>query len=164
MAIGQGVAAAVAGLFDRATIEEASSLEGLLRALERTRGRRIVIDREAALPPGMCGRWVALTECDLLQLQQDGPSPEWTTMHELGHIVLKHGGRPVTDIAQEAATTVEASMVEYMLARGGQVLTEDETRQENEAEAFAGLLSVRLLAAARSATPTVQARLDETLG
>lgn len=164
MATGQGVSAAVAGLFDRATREEAATLDGLLRALERARGRRILIDREASLPVGMCGRWIALQDRDLLQLQQHGPSPEWTTMHELGHMVLQHRGHPVTEIAHGAATAAESSMIEYMLARGGQALSESETRQEDEAEAFAGLLSVRLRQAARSAAPAVQARLDETLG
>lgn len=89
------VETAIAQLFDVANTEEAGSLYGLLSCLQRTRGRTILIDHGASLPPGVFGRWVALESKDLIQLQHDGPSPTWTMMHELGHIALGHAGHRV---------------------------------------------------------------------
>lgn len=164
VATGRKIAAEVARLFDTATPNEALTVDGLVRAMERRRGRRILVDREAELPAGVYGRWVALEDCDLLQLQKDGPSREWTTLHELGHMALGHVGRPAASGLLRPRLAPGPSIVEYMLARGDHLTGEAETRQEDEAESFAGLMSVRLRQAARSATPSVQARLDETLG
>lgn len=156
------IAGAVAGLFEAATPGEAATLEGIMAALGRTRGRLLLIDRVAALPPEVCGRWVSLENRDLLQLQKHGPAAEWTTMHEVGHMVLGHTGRPVGSVVSSSSASPE--MVEYMLDRGEAGLSAEELRQETEAEQFAGLLSARLRRVARTPRPSVQARLDDTLG
>ena len=49
-----------------------------------------------------------------------------------------------------------------MLNRGGDA--EADSKQEDQAEAFAGLLMARMRTAARSASPGIHARLSDTLG
>lgn len=156
------ISGAVAGLFEASTPIEAASLDGVMAALARTRGRRLLIDRAAELPAEVCGRWVALKDADLLQLQVHGPAATWTTMHEIGHMVLGHTGRAVSSVVSQSLASPE--MVEYMLDRRGNVLTAEELRQETEAEQFAGLLGARLRLTGRAPRPSVQARLDDTFG
>lgn len=156
------IAGAVAALFEASTSTEAATLEGIMAALARTRGRRLLIDRAADLPVEVCGRWVSLVDTDLLQLQVHGPAATWTTMHEVGHMVLGHTGRPVSSVVSRSSASSE--MVEYMLDRGGVALSADELRQETEAEQFAGLLGARLRLTGRTPRPSVQARLDDTFG
>lgn len=156
------IAGAVAGLFEAATPLEAATLSGIVTALGRTRGRPLFIDRAANLPPEICGRWVSLVDHDVLQLQRYGPAAEWTTMHEIGHMVLGHVGQAAASVAPHPSASEE--MVDYMLNRGEAKLSAMELRQETEAEQFAGVLSARLRRAARTQRPSVQARLDDTLG
>ena len=154
------VAAAVARLFDAASSAEAGSLNGLLTCLQRIRGRTILIDHGASLPTGVMGRWVALETKDLIQLQHDGPGPNWTMMHEVGHIVLGHAGRHLDRNEGDE----RPSALDHPGLITGRPHDPTLDREEAEAEAFAGLLGQRLRQAARSTAPVVQARLDETLG
>jgi IrrE N-terminal-like domain len=154
------VAGSVAALFDHATAGEARSLEGLTAALERSRGRRIEIVDVDDLPLAVCGRWSSAPTHDTLSLRQGLPSRNWTLAHELGHVMLGHKGRP---IAAADVMAADMSLVEYMLNRGGDDDDAD-SRQEEEAEAFAGLLMTRMRMAGRSSAPNVQARLSDTLG
>jgi hypothetical protein len=148
------VAVAVAALFDGATAEEARSLEGLTAALQSVRGRRI---------EAVCGRWGSAPTCDTLSLRKGLPSRSWTLAHELGHVALGHVGRPVVEAGGADVSAANTSLVEYMLNRGG---TEGDVdvAQEDEAEAFAGLLMARMRLASRSSAPYVHARLSDTLG
>jgi hypothetical protein len=157
------VAVAVAALFDGATAEEARSLEGLTAALQSVRGRRIEVIDVDDLPLAVCGRWGSAPTCDTLSLRKGLPSRSWTLAHELGHVALGHVGRPVVEAGGADVSAANTSLVEYMLNRGG---TEGDVdvAQEDEAEAFAGLLMARMRLASRSSAPYVHARLSDTLG
>lgn len=158
------VAAAVAALFAGASTDEARSLEGLTAALQRIRGGRLieVVDVDD-LPLGVCGRWGSAPTHDTLSLRKGLPSRSWTLAHELGHVMLRHVGRPVIEAGSEDVTAADTSLVEYMLNRGGDEGEGDQV-QEDEAEAFAGLLMSRMRLAARSSAPNVHARLNDALG
>jgi len=160
---GARIRSAVTTLFDEAASTGPVSTQTALDAAQRLRGRRIVIDHSAELPIGICGRWVALPEHDLVQIQAGGVTADWTTLHELGHMLLEHSGRPATELAGMVVEVADANIIDYMLTRGGALLTTQEQKQEQEAESFARLLSSRIGAAAGSPAPTLTARLDETL-
>lgn len=158
------VAGAVAALFDAATPDEARTLEGLTAALQRIRGgRRIEIVDVDDLPLAVCGRWCSAPTHDTLSIRKGLPSREWTLAHELGHVMLNHMGRPVVEAAGAEVIAANTSLVEYMLNRGGDDGDEDPV-QEDEAEAFAGLLLARMRLAGCSGAPSVHARLSDTLG
>jgi len=156
------VAAAVAALFDMATPEEARTLDGITHALARKRARPIRVVDTDDLPAGVCGRWARTPTEDVLELRAGLPTRNWTWAHELGHMALAHQGSPVTDVARGSVTKVNAALIEYMLNRGhGHGQTKD--GQEDEAEAFAGLLMSRLRQTSRSSMPAVKTRLRDTL-
>jgi hypothetical protein len=160
---GARIRSAVTALFDEAATDGPVSTRTTLEAAERLRARRIVVDRSVDLPVGVCGRWVAFPAHDLVQIRADGATADWTTFHELGHMILGHRGRPATELAGRAVQVAAADIIDYMLTRGGAHLSAVEEEQEQEAESFARLLSARIGAAAGSPSPTLTARLDETL-
>jgi hypothetical protein len=157
------VAAAVARLFDAATAEEARSLRGLTATWARLAGRSIEVEEVDDLEPGVCGQWCSGPTHDTLRLRRGLPSKDWTHGHELGHVVLGHQGRPVADGASSDVAVADTALVEYMLNRGGDG-SEADSKQEDQAEAFAGLLMARMRTASRSASPGIHARLSDTLG
>lgn len=162
-AVENRVEAAVSRILSEISSRDASSLEGVIRAVAHVRGRPIVVLSSASLPWGVCGRWLAREADDVLEVLEAVPSKTFTTMHELGHMMLDHRGRPVSTTAEELSDVAASSLVEFMLSRGGADLSDDEAKQETEAEEFAGVLMRRLRQAALSHVPAVQARLDETL-
>lgn len=163
MISGAHIRSAVTTLFDTAAAAGPVTPENALEAAQRLRGRRIVIDRSTELPLGVCGRWVAFTDYDLVQVQAGGVTADWTTLHELGHMLLGHQGRSATELASAEVEVAGSSIVTYMLTRGGPQLTALEQQQEAEAESFARLLTSRIDAVRGSPAPTMTARLDETL-
>ncbi len=163
MSDSSAVAAAVAAVFDAATSTEASSLDGIIASIERSRGRALSIEDRDDLPQGVCGRWLATAARDVLQIQQGVPTRTWTVGHELGHLVLGHVGRPVESAIADQAEAADTALIEYMLNRDVGSADED-ARQEDEAERFSGMLLARLRETGCSASPTTQARFAETLG
>jgi len=161
MANNNDVAAAVAGLFDAVTADEARDLEGIARALERIRGRRIEIVDADDLPAGVCGRWEHGVTHDVVTIRRGLPSRTWTLAHELGHVTLRHPGRAVSDAM--LMSVASGSLVQYMLNRSASDDPEADW-QEEEAERFAGLLMARIRHSSRAAAPSVMARLTDTFG
>jgi len=141
----------------------ASSLDGVVDAVARVRGRPITVVASSTLPPGVCGRWLARATDDLVEIHMDVPSKSFTTAHELGHMMLGHRGRSVVPTAAEASDVASPGLVEFMLTRGSDESRPEEAAQETEAEEFAAILMRRLRQAALSHVPAVQARLEETL-
>ena len=157
------VEAAVSQILNELPEGATSSLGGVVDAVAQVRGRPITVVASGTLPPGVCGRWLARTSDDLVEIHTDVPSKAFTTAHELGHMMLGHRGRSVVPTAAEAADVAAPSLVEFMLTRGGDESTPEDAAQETEAEEFAAILMRRLRQAALSHVPAVQARLEETL-
>jgi len=157
------VEAAVSQILNELSRDAASSLDGVVKAVAQLRGRPISVVASGTLPPGVCGRWLARTSDDLVEIHMDVPSKAFTTAHELGHMMLGHRGRSVVPTAAEASDAATPGLVEFMLARGGDESTPEDAAQETEAEEFAAILMRRLRQAALSHVPALQARLEETL-
>ncbi|MFD6161780.1 hypothetical protein ACFWF7_35575 [Nocardia sp. NPDC060256] len=66
------------------------TVEDLFAEVERIRGRRILrLPLPVAVPPGLCGLWLAAPDYDVILLQD--PDDLHVVVHELGHMLLEHG-------------------------------------------------------------------------
>ncbi|WP_405163483.1 hypothetical protein OG203_45755 [Nocardia sp. NBC_01499] len=66
------------------------TVEDLFAEVERVRGRPIMrLPLPVAVPPGLCGLWLAAADYDVILLQD--PDDAHVVVHELGHMLLEHG-------------------------------------------------------------------------
>lgn len=139
------------------------SLTGLVAAVGEYRGRPIGI-ASAELPPGVSGQWRQYADRDEFLLQVGLPATDRTLAHELGHLVLGHGGTPVADVALEATEVASADLISYMLNQRTGCMGPGGEDVEQEAEDFAALLLYRLGRLRSDRSSMVQVRLGEAFG
>ncbi|WP_431952924.1 hypothetical protein [Nocardia lijiangensis] len=144
-----------------ATVEESQSLDGLVEAVSRFRGRPLRVIEDSALPTGVFAQWIHFRDHDEVSVASWVQTRDRTIAHELGHIVLGHQGRPVLELAQAVLPAEVHDMAALMLRREcGNSAAADE---ESAAEQFASLLLNRLQRIGRK-EPRLRSRWGEALG
>ncbi|MGV9820730.1 MULTISPECIES: ImmA/IrrE family metallo-endopeptidase [Nocardia] len=158
---GSAVNSAVDRVFTMATVEESQSLDGLVEAVSRFRGRPLRVIEDSALPAGVFAQWIQFRDHDEVSVASWVQTRDRTIAHELGHIVLGHQGRPVLELAQAVLPAEVHDMAALMLRREcGNSVAADE---ESAAEQFASLLLNRLQRIGRK-EPRLRSRWGEALG
>ncbi|MFI9506928.1 hypothetical protein [Nocardia sp. NPDC052566] len=155
------VGAAVDHVFAVATAAESHTLDGLLQAVSRHRGRPLRIIENPDLPAGVFGHWIRFTDRDEVSYASWAQTRDRTVAHELGHIVLGHTGSPVLEVAQSLLPADMHDLAVLVLQRecGNSAAADDELA----AEQFASLLLNRLRSLGRGA-PRLRSRWGEALG
>ncbi|WP_054816596.1 ImmA/IrrE family metallo-endopeptidase [Nocardia arizonensis] len=156
------VAAAVDAVCAVAADFDATTLDEVVAAVARERGREIEI-ASARLGPGVCGQRRFYPDRDVIVLAAALPSREHTLAHELGHIVFDHQGAP----APEATLEASEDLVAYVLGqRAHRRVADDGTDDlaEWEAETFAAMLMTRLRVFNGRGAGVSALRFDEALG
>ncbi|WP_245721602.1 ImmA/IrrE family metallo-endopeptidase [Nocardia crassostreae] len=161
MGNGQAVGSAVDRVFALATAGESRSLDGLVAAVFRFRGRPLRVVEDPGMPPGVFGQWIHYRDHDEVSFASWVQTRDRTVAHELGHILLGHRGRPVVDLAQAVLPSEVHDMAALMLRRecGNSGVAEEEMA----AEQFASLLLNRLRSIGRK-EPRLRSRWGEALG
>lgn len=118
----------------------------------------------AELPPGVCGQWRQYVDDDVFVIQQGLPTWERTLAHELGHLVLEHGGIPVVEAALDATELASGDLIRYMLNQRTGCMGPSGLEAEQEAEDFAALLIYRLGRMPSDRSSLFQVRLGEAFG
>lgn len=139
------------------------SVPRLVGAVGANRSRRIDIT-VAELPTGVSGQWRQYADHDEFRVQEGLPTAERTLAHELGHLVLGHGGIPVTEIAREATEVASSDLISYMLNQRTGCMGPGGEDDEQQAEDFAALLLYRLGRLRSDRSSIVQVRLGEAFG
>lgn len=159
VSVSSAVQCAVDRVFAVATAKESRSLDGVLAAVARDRGRQLVVVEED-LPPGVFGHWIRYPEHDEVAYACWAHTRDRTLAHELGHIMLAHRGRPVAEFAATAVPEL-SELAALMLRREcGDEAAADE---EAAAEQFAGLLLARMHDVGNQ-DPRLRSRWGEALG
>ncbi|WP_067647478.1 ImmA/IrrE family metallo-endopeptidase [Nocardia harenae] len=156
------VAAAVDAVCAVAADSDATTLDAVVHAIGRERGREIEIT-SARLGPGVCGQRRRYPERDVIVLAEALPGRDHTLAHELGHIVFAHEGAP----AEEVTLAASDDLIAYMLSqRSHQEIVEDgaDEHAEWEAETFAAMLMTRLRVFTNRGAGVSVLRFDEALG
>ncbi|APE37146.1 hypothetical protein BOX37_28065 [Nocardia mangyaensis] len=158
---GSAVNSAVDRIFTMATAGQSQSLDGLVEAVSRLRGRPLRVVEDSVLPTGVFGQWVHYRDHDEVSVASWVQTRDRTIAHELGHIVLGHQGLPVLELAQSVLPTGMHEMAALMLRRecGNAAAAEEELA----AEQFASLLLNRLQRIGRK-EPRLRSRWGEALG
>ncbi|WP_378734616.1 hypothetical protein [Nocardia brasiliensis] len=141
-----------------ATAAESKSLDGVVRAIARDRGRPLEVAEDHNLPPGVFGQWVHFADRDEVAYAPWVYTRDRTIAHEMGHIVLGHRGRPVADLAQAVLPAGMHEMAALMLRR--ECGNFGAAEEELAAEQFAGLLLGRLQFGGRG-EPRLRSRWGE---
>lgn len=163
MAASRRVNKAVSEVLDLAPRQGEVTVARLVTAVGEDRGRPIDI-RMAELPPGVCGQWRQYADDDVFLIQQGLPTWERTLAHELGHLVLDHGGIPVVEAARDAAELASDDLIRYMLNQRTGCMGPSGEDAEQEAEDFAALLIYRLGRMPSDRSSLFQVRLGEAFG
>lgn len=152
---------AVDHVFAVASATESRSVDGLLRAVSRYRGRPLEVIEDPNMPAGVFGQWVRFGDRDEVSYASWVHTRDRTLAHELGHIVLGHQGRPVLELARELLSESMHELAALILRRecGGAAAAEEELA----AEQFASLLLNRLQIIGRK-EPRLRSRWGEALG
>ncbi|MEU4323416.1 hypothetical protein AB0F85_32145 [Nocardia fluminea] len=158
---GSAVNSAVDRIFTIATVGESQSLDGLMQAASRFRGRPLRVVENSALPTGVFGQWVHYQDHDEVSVASWVQTRDRTLAHELGHIVLGHQGRPVLELAQAVLPTGVHELAALMLRR--ECGNAGAAEEELAAEQFASLLLNRLQRIGRK-EPRLRSRWGEALG
>ncbi|MFC8046222.1 ImmA/IrrE family metallo-endopeptidase [Nocardia sp. NPDC057353] len=156
------VAAAVDAVCAVAADSDATTLDEVVLAIGRERGRDIEIT-SARLGPGVCGQRRRYPERDVIVLAEALPGRDHTLAHELGHIVFAHEGAP----AEEVTLAASDDLIAYMLSqRSHQEIVSDgaDEHAEWEAETFAAMLMTRLRVFTNRGAGVSVLRFDEALG
>lgn len=143
------------------------SVPALAQQWVQGEGRELVIE-DVVLPAGVFGRWLSVPGQDIVQVGAGVVGRDRTIAHELGHMVLGHRGRPVTEYVEGLVQAASADLITHMLQRActeepGQQETGRWRQDELAAEWFAGLLTRRLEAGYRRRSGWGY-ELDEALG
>ncbi|MFG1797479.1 hypothetical protein [Nocardia sp. NPDC049149] len=157
---GIGVGAAVDRVFAIATAAESRTLDGLLQAVSRDRGRPLAVIESPNLPAGVFGHWIRFADRDEVSYASWAQTKDRTVAHELGHIVLGHQGRPVLEVAQAILPADMHDLAALVLRRE---CTDEAAAEELAAEQFASLLLNRLQSIGRR-EPRLRSRWGEALG
>ncbi|MET8628976.1 hypothetical protein ABZW30_35455 [Kitasatospora sp. NPDC004669] len=124
------------------------TVDGLRTALERERGRPIVLEPLPALGPDLpCGLWIALPSVDVVYYEQR-TSPahqDLIKLHELGHVLCGHTGTLELSRLTALLPDLTPELIAELMGAGR---TSYHTAEEQEAEMLALLLADRLGAAA----------------
>ncbi len=163
MAASRRVTKAVGDVLDLAPRRGEVTVARLVTAVGENSGRPIVI-RMAELPPGVCGQWRQHADDDVFLIQHGLPTWERTLAHELGHLVLGHGGIPVVEAARETAELASDDLISYMLNQRTGCMGPSGQEAEQEAEDFAALLIYRLGRMPSDRSSIFQVRLGEAFG
>lgn len=163
MAASRRVTRAVNDVIDLAPRQGEVTVARLVAAVGEHRDRPISI-RMAELPPGVCGQWRQYADDDVFVIQEGLPTWERTLAHELGHLVLDHGGIPVVEAARDTAELASDDLIRYMLNQRTGCLGPSGQEAEQEAEDFAALLIYRLGRMPSDRSSLVQVRLGEAFG
>ena len=139
------------------------SVPRLVTAVGEHRQRPIEVTT-AELPPGVSGQWRQYAEHDEFLIQDGLPTVDRTLAHELGHLVLGHGGIPVTEAARDATEYVSDDLISYMLNQRTGCMGPGGEDVEQQAEDFAALLLYRLGRLPSDRSSIVQVRLGEAFG
>jgi hypothetical protein len=139
------------------------SLSRLVAAVGEHRNRRIEVIT-AELPPGVSGQWRQYAGHDEFAIQEGLPTADRTLAHELGHLVLGHGGIPITEAARSSTELVSDDLISYMLNRRTGCMGPGGEDIEQQAEDFAALLLYRLGRLRCDRSSIVQVRLGEAFG
>lgn len=155
---------AVSRLMAHARGDEAASVFGLARTVERMRGRPLIVEEEE-LPTGTFGVWREFPDRDEVRYAPWVAIPERTVGHELGHIVLGHRGLHVEEMVRRTLPTAWHDMAAFMMRQCGQQVAADEKirRLERDAEAFASELCRRIAGAGRARSARIRSLLNEAL-
>ncbi|MGW7411718.1 hypothetical protein [Streptomyces sp. NPDC054863] len=118
------------------------SLELLCRALETSRGRALHLHPLPlqAATAGACGLWLATGDSDHIFFEQQTTRShqEHIVLHAIGHMLFDHHSLEADEFGGFAAALLpdlSLKLVERLLGR-----TDYTTREEQEAEMFAGVL------------------------
>lgn len=163
MSASRRVTKAVGDVLDLAPHKGEVTVAGLVKAVGEHRGRPIAV-RMADLPPGVCGQWRQYAEDDVFLIQRGLPTWERTLAHELGHLVLEHGGIPIVEAARDTAELASDDLIRYMLNQRTGCMGPNGQEAEQEAEDFAALLIYRLGRMPSDRSSIVQVRLGEAFG
>ena len=163
MAASRRVNKAVGEVLDLAPRHGEVTVARLVTAVGEHRGRPIDI-RMAELPAGVCGQWRQYADDDVFLIQQGLPTWERTLAHELGHLVLEHGGIPVVEAARDTAEVASDDLIRYMLNQRTGCMGPSGQEAEQEAEDFAALLIYRLGRMPSDRSSLFQVRLGEAFG
>ena len=157
------VTRAVSEVLDLAPRAGEVSLPRLVKAVSGNRERPIEL-ATADLPPGVCGQWRQYSDRDMFLIQKGLPAWDRTLAHELGHLVLGHGGIPVVEAARESVELASSELIGYMLNQRTGCMGPSGEDAEQEAEDFAALLIYRLGRLPTDRSSIVQVRLGEAFG
>lgn len=135
----------------------------LVDAVAQWRARPIDV-RVSELPEGVAGQWRQFADHDEILVQDGLPTVDRTLAHELGHLVLGHGGIHVTELARESTEIVTDDLISYMLNQRSGCLGPGGEEVEQQAEDFAALLLFRLGRLRSDRASIVQVRLGEAFG
>lgn len=163
MAANRRVTKAVGDVLDLAPRRGEVTVAGLVVAVGQDRGRSIGL-KMADLPPGVCGQWRQYADHDVFLIQHGLPTWERTLAHELGHLVLDHGGIPIVEAARDTAELASDDLISYMLNQRTGCMGPNGQDAEQEAEDFAALLIYRLGRLPSDRASIVQVRLGEAFG
>ncbi|CAM4334787.1 hypothetical protein NONI108955_21335 [Nocardia ninae] len=152
------IVAAIDRVFTVATAEEAASLDGVVQAIARERGRPLTVSKDDSMPPGVFGQWTHFADRDEVSYAPWVYKVDRTVAHEMGHIVLGHRGRPVVDLAQSILPESMHGLAALMLRR--ECGSAGDADEETAAEQFAGMLLNRLQFGSRGA-PRLRSRWGE---
>ncbi|MGV0585652.1 hypothetical protein ABQE45_18085 [Mycobacteroides chelonae] len=128
------------------------SVSALTQAWVQAQGRSLTI-QDVVLPAGVFGRWLSLPDRDVVQVGVGVVGRDRTIAHELGHMVLGHRGRPVTEYVEGIVQAASSDLIAHMLQRAccDDDQAENGVWQQDEvaAEWFAGLLTRRVEASSQ---------------
>ncbi|MBD0694568.1 hypothetical protein [Streptomyces sp. CBMA123] len=117
------------------------TVEGFRAALERERGRRIVMEPLPALGPDLpCGLWIALPSIDVVYYEER-TSPahqDLIKLHELGHVLCGHTGTLELSRLTALLPDLTPELIAQLMGAGR---TSYHTADEQEAEMLALLLA-----------------------
>lgn len=143
------------------------SMPAVAKQWVQSQGRELVI-QDVVLPAGVFGRWLSVPGHDIVQVGAGVVGRDRTIAHELGHMVLGHRGRPVTEYVEGLVQAASSDLIAHMLQRAcsegsGQHEAGGWAQDELAAEWFAALLTRRLEAGFRRRSGWGY-DLDEALG
>ncbi|MBA0048547.1 hypothetical protein MLB1_19750 [Mycobacteroides sp. LB1] len=142
------------------------SVSSVAQAWMNAAGRSLTI-QDVVLPAGVFGRWLSLPDRDVVQVGIGVVGRDRTIAHELGHMVLGHRGRPVTEYVEGLVQAASSDLIAHMLQRAccddNQAISGVWRQDEVAAEWFAGLLTRRVEAGYRR-RPGWGHGLDDAIG
>ncbi|WP_378740633.1 hypothetical protein [Nocardia brasiliensis] len=145
---GVSTRARLQSLVDRLELPADWTAEEFFASVERLRGRRIMrLPLPSAAPVGLCGLWLACQDHDVIFLR-GSPDPAVQVhvgLHEVGHMLLDHGGDRSLSGSELAAvlTGIELSAIDISQVQAARGVSSYATTEEYEAELLATLIGIQ---------------------